>query len=57
MFKNPNRTNTIGKITRSAYIILCVLFIGSFSSVFAIDLSQAFSQAKEQSLGIDSLFK
>ena len=47
MFKNRNRT----------YLTLCILLIGTCSSVFAIDLSQAFSQSTDQSAWIDSLFK
>ena len=47
MFKNLNRT----------YIFLSILLIGTCSSVFAIDFSQALSQANEQSAWIDSLFK
>lgn len=47
MFRSLNRT----------YLALCVLLIGTCSSVFAIDFSQAFSQAKEQSSSIGSLFE
>ncbi|MEI6118583.1 MAG: hypothetical protein WCP92_05155 [bacterium] len=46
MFKNLNRT-----------FLVCILLIGTCSSVFGIDMSQAFTQAQEQSAGIDSIFK
>lgn len=39
------------------YIILCIVFIGISSSVFAVDFSEAFTQANQQSNSIDSLFK
>lgn len=57
MFKNLNRNDSIGKHLNRTYVVLCVLFIGMCSSVFAIDLSQAFSQSSEQSAWIDSIFK
>ena len=47
MFKNLNRT----------YLALCIVLIGTCSHVFAIDLFQAFSQAEEQSVWIDSIFQ
>ncbi|MCX6824491.1 MAG: hypothetical protein NT085_05200 [candidate division SR1 bacterium] len=46
MFKNLNRT-----------FLVCMLLIGTCSSVFGIDMSQAFTHAQEQSVGIDSIFK
>ena len=46
MFKRLNRT----------YIFLCLLLLGMSSSVFAIDLSQAFSQANQKSATIGSFF-
>ena len=47
MFKNLNRT----------YLALCIVLIGTCSHVFAVDFFQAFDQAKEQSISINSLFQ
>jgi hypothetical protein len=38
-------------------MFLCIVFIGISSSVFAVDFSEAFTQANQQSTSIDSLFK
>lgn len=57
MFKLPNRIDSIGISFNRIYLTLFILLIGTCSSVFAIDISQAFSQANEQSAWIDSLFK
>ncbi|HMS90803.1 MAG TPA: hypothetical protein PKC87_01155 [Candidatus Absconditabacterales bacterium] len=57
MFKNLNRKYSIGIVLNRIYLTLSLLLIGTCSSVFAIDLSQAFSQAIEQSAGIDTIFK
>lgn len=47
MFRNHKRT----------FILTCLLLIGTCSSVFAVDLSQMFTQATEKIAGIDTIFK
>ncbi len=47
MFKSLNRT----------YLVLALLLIGNLSAVFAVDLSQAFSQSVEKISPIASLFQ
>lgn len=57
MFKNLNRRSSIGISLNRIYFTLCIFLIGTCSSVFAIDMSQAFSQANEQTTWISALFK
>lgn len=57
MSKALNRSRSIGTVLNRIHLVVCLLFIGASSSVFAIDLSQAFSQASEQAAGIETLFK
>lgn len=49
MFKSHN--------TRLIYLFLCTLFIGTCSSVFAVDFSQAVDQMKEDVSGMWNLFQ